>query len=353
MSSIISTALCEIHPQLRVANLYVKLSNNATISNSNISVKENSICLGDEEALIKFPISVKLLDNYKFQANIIDEEYIHLRMPIGVPLTSGSTSTEVLDLLSLTNNYIPITKSRIFHPTIGKDYRIECAECQNSIVDSVCFKRVLPLPRATWSEAAFDWYCHADEVNQTKLIPRLTDCLYSSCYYTFAANLLIGLDDHGRKESLCSKCQSTIGLMIGDDLCNIWCHSIRWMDDMIITNPLQAFYFTLYDALEEEKSFFGRKLAFQDGSSTLLLWFVGDNGFTLESAENGIELQPSRLHKVLYKTTNDEKIASDVSEYQISGQMMNSVLIVLRDNSKLIPPTCRSAAGFSISYLSL
>lgn len=378
------SALCEIHPHLRIANLYVKLSKSTTGSIlSAASVKDNSICLESEDGdkyqtvMLKFPVSVKLLDNYKFQATVIDEEYVHLRMPIGVPpgMTSGSASTEVLDLMTLTTTFSS-PPEKMFIPTVEKEYRIQCAECQSLLVDDVRFKRVLPLPRAEWSEAASDWYCHlhAGEANHQKLVPRSTDCLYSSCYHALAASLLIEgslapAAATGRRESLCAKCQSSLGL-IGDGLLNVWCHSVHWLEETdntwrpitTTTNPLQAFYFTLYDALEEEKSFFGRKLAFRgsSGSSpTLILWFVGDNGFTLESIHGDepmaqIELRSSRLHKVLFKTTSsNEKIPSDVGEYQISGEMMNSVLTVLRNSLKLLPPACRTAAGFSIGYLSL
>lgn len=370
---IIST-LCEVHPQLRIANLYIRLSSTNKILNA-ASVLDNSVCfeaIEEETAriVLKFPVSVKLLDNYKIQP-VIDKDYIHLRMPIGVPegMKSGSESVEVLDLVALSTNAYK-SQGKMFHPIIGKDYRVQCAECQSVLINRSNFKRVLPLPRSSWSEAASDWYCHRHDGDADhQLVPRSTDCLFGSCYHALTTSLLIegSLETAGR-ESLCSKCQASVGLM-EEGLMNVWCHSIKWfllqendqwkmIED--VTTPLQAFYFTLYDALEEEKSFFGRKLAFRDGvggGQTLLLWFVGDNGFTLDSKESAseIELRQSSLHKVLYKSENStsKKIPNDVIEYQVSREMMNSALSVLRNSSEQLPPGCRTAAGFSIGYLSL
>lgn len=369
----IISALCEVHQQLRVANLYIRLSKTdrvlraATVTNNSLSLEATE---GETFRLVlKFPVSIKLLDYYKFQPTVIDEEYIHLRMPIGVPQgkTSGSESVEVLDLASL-SNYTYKSQGKMFNPALTKKYRVQCAECQSIFVDHVHFKRVLPLPRVSWSEAASDWYCHlhAGEASHQKLLPRSTDCLFGSCYHALTSSLLIeGSLDSGGKESLCSKCQSSVGL-IGDGLWNAWCHSVQWLvqeeNDVWklaadVASPLQAFYFTLYDALEEEKSFYGRKLAFRDGLGsglTLILWFVGDNGFTLKSNKSGaeIELSQSGLLKVLYKTGSaSEKIPSDVSEYQVSSLMMSSVLNVLRNSTKQVPPGLRTAAGFSIGYL--
>lgn len=371
----IISAICEVHPQLRIANLYIRLSSPNTTLNA-ASVVDNSICLEDganARMLLEFPVSIKLLDNYKFKP-VIDGDYIHLRLPIGVPkgMKSGSENVEVLDLSALSTNTYK-SQGKIFCPIIGKEYRLQCAECQSVLVDRVHFKRVLPLPRASWSEAASDWYCHlhAGETSHQKLVPRTTDCLYGSCYHALTASLLTkgSLESTG-KESLCSKCQSSVGLM-GDDLWNVWCHSIKWsvLEDnnqwkvaQDAATPLQAFYLTLYDALEEEKSFFGRKLAFRDGlggGQNVLLWFVGDNGFTLDSGESvgGTELQLRRsgLHKVLYKSENSisKKIPSDVSEYQVSREMMESALAVLRNSSNQLPIGCRTAAGFSVGFLSL
>lgn len=376
----ITSILCEVHPQLRVANLYVKFSKTAKLNAA--TVVDNSVILESTESkknhvMLKFPVSIKLLDNYKIQFTLVDEEYVHLRMPIGVPsgMMSGSENIEVLDLLTLTSHGYA-SQGEIFNPSVDKEYRIQCAECQSVLVDSVRFKRVLPLPRVSWSEAASDWYCHlhAGEENHQKLLPRSTDCLYGSCYHALTTSLLVdgSLDSGGAggKESLCFKCQSSIGLVDGNEFWNAWCHSIQWLFQennkwkkaADVTTPLQAFYLTLYDALDEEKSFFGRKLAFRDGlrcGQTLILWFVGDNGYILESKEkNGkaeIELCRSRLHKVLFKTgmSAKEKIPTDVSEYQVSGQMIHSALSVLRNSCELLPPSRRTAAGFSIGYLSL
>ena len=369
-------AICEVFPQLRIANLYIKLSSTDKILNT-VSVLDNSVCFEaiEDEAtriVLKFPVSIKLLDNYKFQP-VIDKDYIHLRMPIGVPqgMKSGSENVEVLDLVALSTNAFK-SQGKMFNPIVGKDYRVQCAECQSILIDRAHFKRVLPLPRASWSEAASDWYCHRHAGDSDhQLVPRPTDCLFGSCYHALTFSLLTegSLETAGR-ELLCSKCQASIGLM-EEGLINVWCHSIKWFlfeeNDQWkmtegVTTPLQAFYYTLCDALEEEKSFFGRKLAFRDGlggGQTLLLWFVGDNGFILDSKESSsgtkIELRQSVLQKVLYKSENstNKKIPNDVSEYQISREMMNSALLVLRNSSEQLPVGCRTAAGFSIGYLSL
>ena len=376
----IISALCEVHPQLRVANLYIRLSNPGGVV-STASVMNNSLCLeatedGRTRMVLKFPVSIKLLDNYKFQPTVIDEEYIHLRMPIGVPQgkKSGSENVEVLDLAALSGKTYK-SQGKMFNPTLEKEYRIQCTECQSVFMNRVHFSRVLPLPRASWSEAASDWYCHvhSGEANHQKLIPRSTDCLFGSCYHALSSCLLVqGSLACGGRELLCSKCQSSVGLMEDDgceSITKLWCHSVQWFVNedtdtwtvaSNVTMPLQAFYFTLFDALEEEKSFFGRKLAFRDGDGvekSLILWFVGDNGVTLESNASGneIELRKSELHKVLYKSANsaNDKIPCDVSEYQVSSLMMSCVLEVLRNSTKQLPPGFRTAAGFSIGYLCL
>lgn len=374
----IISALCEVHPQLRVANLYVRTLKTEKVF-SLASVVDNTVCLEESECerrrlILTFPVSTKLLDNYKFKTTSIDGEYIHLRMPIGVPqgVTSGSESTEVLDLDVLSSSEVK-TKTRLYIPSLERTYRIHCAECQSIFVNSVRFERVLPLPCTSWTEAASDWYCHqhSGEVKHQKLVPRLNDCLFGSSYYALSANLLTeeNLFSNG-KESACTSCQSSVGL-IGEGRWNVWCHAIKWtvLENNIwihkndATSPLQSFYFTLYNAMEEDKSFFGRKMVFRDcldNSKFIILWFIGDNGFTLESSmesssETLIKMRPSSLHKILYRRGNSagEKIPGDVSEYQISGQMMSSVLEVLRNSSEHLPPDCRTAAGFSIGYLSL
>lgn len=372
--------LCEVHPQLRIINLYLKISKTAEYSVQQLqaSIEGNAISLkcGGDEIRLQFPVSVKLLENYNFQPAFVDEFYIHLRMPSGVPegKTSGSDSVEVIGFRGLSGNYHSENKMHV--PEKDKCYRIQCAECQAILFDDVKLERVLPLPRSSWSEAASDWYCHlhAGESAHQSLISRSTDCLYGSSYRALSSSLIKdgSLTRIGREWN-CSVCQSSIGLA-SDDRVNIWCHTAQWsvQDSKIWTvvsavpTPLEAFYYTLYDALEEEKSFFGRKMSFNDPSndSALTLWFVGDNGFTLEgtcqSMNNVVEFLPSRLQRVLFKMTNitmgsnpTHKKMSDVSEYEVSQSMLRSISNELLQSSEHIPPSSRSAAGFSIGYLPL
>nr|CAG4636191.1 EOG090X06NK [Eubosmina coregoni] len=262
-----------------------------------------------------------LLENYKFQPAFVDEFYIHLRMPSGVPegKTRGSDSVEVIGFRGLSGNYQSANKMYI--PEKGKCYRIQCAECQAILFDNIHLERVLPLPRASWSEAASDWYCHLHdgESAHQALISRPTDCLYGSSYRSLTSSLIKdgSLTRTGRegREWSCFICQSCVGLA-SDDRVNLWCHTAQWsvQEGQVwktvssVVSPLEAFYFTLYDALEEEKSFFGRKMSFNNPSSdtSLTLWFVGDNGFTLESScqeiNNTVEFLPSRLQRVLFKS---------------------------------------------------
>jgi hypothetical protein len=262
-------------------------------------------------------------------------------------------------------------------PEKDKCYRIQCAECLAILFDDVKLERVLPLPRSSWSEAASDWYCHlhaGESAHQSSLISRPTDCLYGSSYRALSSSLI--KDDSliriGREWN-CSICQSSIGLA-NDDRINIWCNTAQWsvQEGQIwtvvsaVATPLEAFYYTLYDALEEEKSFFGRKMSFNDPSndSALTLWFIGDNGFTLEGVSqalnNTVEFFPSRLQRVLFKLTNitvgnnpTHKKMSDVSEYEVSQSMLRCISNELLQSSEHIPPSSRTAAGFSIGYLSL
>ena len=373
----IISAFCELHPQLRVANLYIKISPTCRISNI-ASINNNSIHLDgtdDSErsvAVLKFPASVKLLDNLKFKTDSIDEVYVHLRMPIGVPAgsLSGSENTEVLDLSTLNIHTAQTSVRKVFIPKEDTDYRVRCAECQSNFIDSARFKRVLPLPRASWSDAASDWYCHSHGGEEKlELVPRSTDCLYGSSYHSFAVSLLVeGSVDSREKEALCSLCQSSVGVIRGDHW-NPWCHSVQWQvleDGKWKSNAeeeqptsLQAFYLVLNDAFEEEKSFIGRKLGFRSclaGNRILILWFVGDNSTNLEStrlSDTEIEMRPSVLHKVLYKisSSSTDKMANDVSEYEVSEQMMASIIHVLNNSTEHLPPRHRLAAGFSIGFI--
>lgn len=369
----IKYAFCELHPQLRVANVYIKFS--TALGNSNLVAKidDDSICLekdGEKTKVnLKFPQTVKLLGNCKPEFSIIDEVYSHLRMPIGVPdgSLSGSENVEVIDLMALKASVVS-SERKIFIPVKEKKYRVRCAECHSIFISDICFKRVLPLPRASWSEAASDWYCHAHGGEERlKLVPRSEDCLFSSSSHSLEISLLVeGTTISRGRESLCSLCQSSVGL-IENSHWNPWCHSIEWLvfedgkwqsASELPPSPLEAFYFVLNDAFEEEKSFFGRKLCFRNclpGNKTLILWFVGDNSISLKSSElseTEMELRPSNLHKVLYKIpSSSEKISTDVGEYQVSDQMMKSVMNLLDNTTNLLPPSRRSAAGFSIGFL--
>ena len=376
------SGLCEIHPQLRIINLYLKIAKTRNnMQQLQASMQGNSISLssGDYQLILKFPVSVKLLENYKFQPAFVDEFYIHLRMPSGVPegKTRGSDSVEVIGFRGLSGNYQSTNKMYI--PEKGKCYRIQCAECQAILFDNIHLKRVLPLPRASWSEAASDWYCHLHdgESAHQALISRPTDCLYGSSYRSLTSSLIKdgSLTRTGRdgREWSCFICQSCVGLA-SDDRVNLWCHTAQWsvQEGQVwktvssVVSPLEAFYFTLYDALEEEKSFFGRKMSFNNPSSdtSLILWFLGDNGFTLESScqeiNNTVEFLPSRLQRVLFKSeivngssNPTPKKLSDVSEYEVSMSMLHSITNSLLQSSEHLPPSSRTAAGFSIGYLPL
>ena len=371
------SALCEVHPQLRLANLYVKMTHEGAL---NALVEEECVTLqstNQPNLRLRFPstLRIKLADKCQIQPTV-SGVYAHLRMPCGVTggtVSSGSDSVEVIDFVPLTSGFTRPAKMRI--PQIEERYRIQCLECEAILVPQVQFQRVLPLPRASWSEAASDWYCHvhAEEDSHPKIPFRTSDCLYGSSFHALAVSLFAdgSLDCGSRKDWRCSECQSSVGLA-SDGLVNLWCHSVQWLTctdetwtPLDVPTPLEAFYLALYDALEEEKSFFGRKLSFQDPSSrnTLQLWFVGDNGFTLESdcdvVEDGgvLQMRSSPLVRVLYKQSDVEPAGksklSDVSEYNASSEMLDSVVHDLKQSSERLPPNIRSAAGYSIGYLPL
>lgn len=376
------SALCEVHPQLRLANLYVRMAHEGAL---NALIQADCVTLYTESRRVRIQFSqtqAQLVDSSHIQPTLFPPEYVHLRMPCGVlgSKASGSEFVEVIDFAPLTSGFTSPAKMHI--PTPKERYRIQCVECEAVLIPEVQFERVLPLPRTSWSEAASDWYCHVHvgegESNPHPEIPcRPTDCLYGSSFHALAAKLFPegALESGNSKVWHCSRCQSSVGLA-SDGLVNLWCHSVRWLTwgdqsnwvDIRVPTPLEAFYFALYDALEEEKSFFGRKLSFQDPSSrnALLLWFVGDNGFVLETIgcpdnDDGdvavLQMHPSRLHRVLYRQNcsdpSKKSKLSDISEYYASLEMLNSVTQVLQQSSERLPPSSRSAAGHTIGYLPL
>lgn len=380
-----TSALCEMHPQLRLANLYIRTSFEGALV-AQLVEGQNSVellsVIDDSSPPLKlttltFPSSIlQLLGNCIIQSTVFGGEYLHLRIPCGGPIgkkTSGSDTTEVIDFSSLTSDFKSPAKMHL--PAPNEICQIQCIGCGTTLVSDAKFERILPLPRSSWSEAASDWYCHLHEGESAhpEIPLKRLDCLYGSSYHSLTTTSFVegSIDLDKKRGWSCSKCQLSIALA-GEGRVPLWCHSVQWQiasrkgdpwKSMPVYSPLEAFFFTLYDALEEEKSFFGRKLNFHDPAtnSILHLWFVGDNSLTLEgrSTDTVVQLQLSALVRVLYKqNVNQSNIPcgnklTDVSEYLISREMLDAAFDVLRSSSDKLPPSCRNAAGYVIGYLPL
>lgn len=370
------SAVCEVHSQLRIANLYLKTKKHFTLTTAKIK-SDHDLCLTNEneEIVLNFPPSIKLLTGYDVNLSLLEGSYVHIRMPCGVPKgeTSGSENVEVLNFADLCTTPESSRKSlrSIFIPARQNSYRIECATCSNALVNAVQFERVLPMPRSAWSEAVSDWYCHrhGEDSTDQSLQPRPSDCLYGSCYYIFPAEVYTtGSLKSEHSKVTCENCQSTIGVIIEKSM-SVWSHSLQWstvdyggldtLKKLDVATPLESFYYALYDALTEEKSFFGRKIAFRDPTDdtcAVILWFVGDRCNTLKGSiemdSSATEMRPASIRRVLYKQVEKSaKIPGDVCEYLASAKMIHAALNQLHESSEQLPTCMRNAAGFLIGYL--
>jgi len=344
--------LCHVHPQLSIANIYVKLPETLK-GNVTCWVKGNSLHLqiNNLEFKLNFPELVQLLDGTSFQPTV-EDNYIHLRMP-----SNGSNSIDLIRFPRLKSDFFDKDKNKMWTPQTGTKNNVKCNHCSTVLVESIEFDRVLPLPGDSWSEAASDWYCHlhGDTDVHKKLTPRRTDCLYGSSFYSFPLNIF-----NSSPLTHCPNCQSQVG-RLNDDTINFWCHSVRWSvanEEMKAPTALQAFHFTLKEALNEQESFFGRKLVFKSGNEALTIWLVGDNGFTMEGASRSedlsVDLVKGDKQRVLFKFERDQyKMAStNVSEHVVSGMMLQDIVRLLDESCLLLPPTCRTVNDFSIGFLS-
>lgn len=146
-------AFCELHPMLRVANLYLQ----CVASVVDVSVTESVVELltkSGEKYRVRFPDIVQLRRGSPLPFDSRDA-FIYIRLQT-VPLkkTSGSDSTEVIHLAETKPKPI---KKKLWIPEIGLTYRLECAKCGSSLIDAAKFQRVLPLPSGSWRDAASDW----------------------------------------------------------------------------------------------------------------------------------------------------------------------------------------------------
>ena len=402
-------AFCEVHPLLRIANLYVEWPVPSTVDGGDnvrvrvqVSVASNTISLKDAksgaEFQINFPVSIKLLAGCIDRPTSVEQggRFLHLRMPTVPPLTTrGSENTEVISLPDI-STMKTLVKKKIYIPESAGTYRLQCSHCGAIFVETVQFQRVLPLPSSSWSEGASDWYCHlhaTDDLKQQKLEPRMMDCLFSSCYYTISTSLLdqqnvlfnSNNNDSSRQQVTCGECSAEVAV-VRDEKLKMWCHAVQWLShdprrSAALWQPepkitaLEAFHSCLVQALDEEMSFFGRRLAFDDLATgqTLSVWFVGDTGLCLEqhqqqqpiescSSDRCINLVANSKVRVLYKLSDsssssssdaDGQKMSDVSRYEISSAMFADAARLLIESSLCLPPSCRTwpVAGFSIGFL--
>lgn len=129
--------LCQVQPLLRIANLYVKLSNfeggevKCLIQGNSLSME-----MAGMKLLLNFPKLVKLQDGCSFKATV-DDCYIHVRMPSGVPEGNphGSDSTEVIRLPSSAASHQFGTNKKMWIPKIGVKSVLKCSQCSAVLVE--------------------------------------------------------------------------------------------------------------------------------------------------------------------------------------------------------------------------
>lgn len=359
------SVLCQVQPQLRIANLYVKLKGFEG-DNVECSVEGNSLSMEIDKMkmLLNFPKLVNLQDGSRFKA-VVDDCYIHVRMPSGVPEgnLNGSDCTEVIQLPTPTVPHLFGTKKKMWIPETGVKSCLKCNHCSAVLVKGAKFDRVLPLPGDSWSEAASDWYCHlhgdATDVSKPTLKPRPTDCLFGSSFYALPFNVLAT-----ECQSQCFNCQATVA-RVTDDMVSFWCHAVGWflchedesLEAMPSSTALEASYYALNEALtKEEESFFGRKLLLKSVTEALTIWLVGDDGFTMEGAGTStIDLTKSDKRRVLFKfeTQHSTKASSNINEYVVSPAMLHDIVDVLLKSTYFLPPTSRVMNDFSLGFLSI
>ena len=370
MDSRVISAFCEVHSLLRIANLYVKGFSEA--AGLKVSVTDNVVHLETSSSTfhIKFPSIIKIQNEFEIQPTL-EQDYIHLRLPtLPIEKTSGSSSTEVIPLPSSS-----LTKKSTKNPSIPKcnvSYRLECNSCQTPLTDALVFQRVLPLPSSSWKDAASDWYCHqhSHDGEEKKpvvdnLEPKSTDCLFSSYYCSISTHHL--KNEYLNKEGKCFrclKCATEIASFV-DGHIHLWCHAVSFVEEenaaqtTQLVTPLEAIQLAIIDALEEDTSFFSRKLGFQDPNGrTLIIWFLGNQDMNLKSAGSSHTeaiLEVQKRDRVLFKLTDAscKKELSSISVSHTSSVMLTTLTEVLEQSNLFLPPSCRIAAAFSVGFLSL
>lgn len=363
MSSLYETFVMEIRPRLQSCNVFFILKPE-TKNRILVRLKENEIVISSTDNEDKIKIS-----NFRILINSLSclqasSSYLSFRFQTQNPQKSqGQFKSELLVYNlqmydSIKNNNIQINND--------DDYIIKCANCKNTLSETLKFNRILPLPSENLDTQ--DWFCHrSDATNNIKLTPGLTDCFYSNCYIHLNSDNFKNYQLVSNSILICKRCFSWLGLSLTSGAFQLWFNTIVLESSSIClySNPLFDFKSTV--RLEFKEAMFSPcKVLFECRNTArteyLCIWILEKNlelfmkGGKWENSTNDVKI----VAKVLFyfssevdKTINEWLNDNFVSNIKISKPMMLKGLNHLYDMCKLIPNCFRTSNNFYVSYIIL